>query len=535
MRIYNRKKYRPVVMRMFILGFFLSLVATGVMTRGGLEAFAGENQEKPSDEAVETKDAKRGAVIKIIVEGAINPVTANYIKDSIEEAENTDASLLIIQLDTPGGLISSTRTIVKSMLGSKVPIVVHVAPPGSRAASAGLFITIAGHYAAMAPGTNTGAAHPVNVGGGGIFGKKKKEEEKEEGAEDGEKSKDEGEESSKQDVKEGKEADEKSKEEEPSLDNENIMAAKILNDTVAFIRSVAERNGRNADWAERAVRESVTATEREALELNIIDVVAENTAELLEKLDGRKKKISGEERTLVLSGVEVVERPMGLRFKVLAAIADPNIAYMLMMLGVYGIFFEIANPGVILPGVLGAIAIVLAFFSFQVIPINYAGFLLILLAVVLFILEVKVVSFGMLTVGGVVSMVLGSLMLFDRAEPYMRISLSLVLAVTIFTALFFIIGLGLVIKSMRRTPTTGSEGLLGKIGVASTDISLEGKIKVHGEIWSARSNVDIKAGESVKVEIVDGMVLVVAPEGESAASVQDDNSVQDDDQVNEDD
>jgi membrane-bound serine protease (ClpP class) len=461
----------------------LLLIAGCVLLSGGL--LLAEDEPAP-------------AVVRITLEGAINPVSADYIRQGIAHAEETGASLLVLRLDTPGGLVSSTRSIVKAMWASKVPVAVHVWPPGAHAASAGTFITMAGHIAAMAPGTNMGAAHPVNVGGGSPFGEDEKEEEDTEDRTQNTENSD------------GNEDGESPAEEQPAQDDA-VMAAKVLNDTVAFIRSIAERTGRNADWAERAVRESVTITGEDAVAQNVIDVVAEDTQELLEKIEGMTVKVGGEEVTLTLTGAQVADLPMNWRYRILATISDPNIAYILMMLGIYGIFFELSNPGVVLPGVLGAIFLILAFFSFQVLSINYAGVLLILLGLVLFILEVKVVSFGMLTVGGIVSVFLGSLMLFEDADPYVKLSLSLVLAVTIFTAAFVVLGLTLVIRTARTQVTTGMQGMVGEEGVVTVDLSPLGKVRVHGEIWSAVAERELKAGDEVVVRSMDGMVLNVGP------------------------
>ena len=447
--------------------------------------------------------AARPKVVVITVEGAINPVTAEYIETSLREAAVERVDLLVLKLDTPGGLMSSMRDIVKAIMASPVPVAVYVSPPGARAASAGVFITISAHVAAMAPGTNIGAAHPVNIGGGGFFGKKKEEKEK--------KSKDiskDGDETDKDAEKNGGAGDE-------TASDENVMARKVINDTVAFVKSIAQKNGRNAEWAERAVRESISSTEREALEEGVIDLIAENLEDLLEKIEGRTVKIEGKERILALAGADIEERPMDLRRRILATITHPNVAYMLMMLGIYGIFFEIANPGVILPGALGAIALILAFFAFQVLPVNYAGVMLIALALVLFILEIKVVSYGMLSVGGIVSTFLGSLMLIDSIEPYYRISRTLIFGVTGITALFFLVGLGLAFKVQRRKVVTGIEGMIGITGETTTEVDPEGKVKVHGEIWSAVSDTPIPAGKRIKVINMDGMVVRVEPETQS--------------------
>ena len=416
----------------------------------------------------------RAVVARIVVDGPISPVSADYIQKQVEKAQSEGLDLLILQIDTPGGLMTSTRQIVKVILGSEVPIAVHVAPPGARAASAGVFITMAAHVAAMAPGTNIGAAHPVSIGGGNPLSPKKETPEEEKGGK--------GEEEKKT---EGESGGEGEGEEKPAESDESVMGQKILNDTVAFARSIAERMGRNADWAERAVRESVSVTETKALELNVIDIIAEDVDDLLAAIDGRSVKISGQEIVLAVEGATVIDRPMGWRHRVLGTLSDPNVAYILMMLGIYGLFFELANPGVVLPGVLGGVFLILAFFSFQVLPINYAGFLLILVAVILFILEVKVVSYGMLSVGGIAALFLGSLMLFETVEPYYRLSLSLVVGVTVFTALFFVVGLGLAIRVQRRRPTTGAEGLIGEEGVVTASLTPEGTVKVRGEIASA--------------------------------------------------
>jgi membrane-bound serine protease (ClpP class) len=443
-------------------------------------------------------------VIQITVDGPISPVSADYIEKQIDAATEEGAALLVLQLDTPGGLVTSTRQIVKALFASDIPVTVHVSPPGARAASAGVFITMAAHVAAMAPGTNIGAAHPVNLGGGNPFGGDKEEPETEKRG-NGEGGKEQGEEPDSEPGTRNTEPESDA----PASGDDDLMGQKVLNDTVAFARSIAERTGRNADWAERAVRESVSVTEKEALELNVIDLVAEDMEELLKMMEGMVVTVSGDDITLALSGAQVVPRPMGWRHRVLAALSDPNISYILMMLGIYGLFFELANPGVILPGVLGGIFLILAFFSFQVIPINYAGFLLILLAMVLFILEVKVVSYGMLTIGGAVSLFLGSVMLFESADPYVRLSRSLVLAATIFSAGFMVLGLTLVMRTHKRKPVTGISGMIGNEGVTTTDLSPEGKVKVHGEIWTAVCSRVIPAGSKVRVTAVKGMMLEV--------------------------
>jgi len=305
-------------------------------------------------------------IIVITVEGIVNPVMSEFITKSIDEAEKEKASVLVIELDTPGGLDTSMRSIVKRIIASDVPVVVYVSPSGARAASAGVFITLAAHVAAMAPGTNIGAAHPVGVGG--------------------------------------------------KMDK--TMEEKAVNDAAAYIKSLAEKRGRNAEWAEKAVRESVSVTEQEALKLNVIDVVAPDIKSLIDTIDQREVQGTAGKQIVQTKGIKIRYKEMGLRHKILDIISDPNIAYLLMLLGFYGLFFELTNPGVVLPGVLGAFSLILALYSFQTLPVNYAGLLLIILAIVLFILEIKITSFGMLTVGGIISMTIGSIMLFDSPLPF---------------------------------------------------------------------------------------------------------------------
>ena len=399
-------------------------------------------------------------IITIKADGIVNPVMSEYISLNIEEAVSEKADALVIQLDTPGGLDASMRSIVREIIASEIPVIVYVSPSGARAASAGVFITLSAHVAAMAPGTNIGAAHPVGLGG--------------------------------------------------KMDK--TMLAKAENDAAAYIKSLAEKRGRNAEWAEKAVRESVSITEKEALKLNVIDLSAANLTSLLESIDNRTVETVIGKQTIKTKGVPVRHKEMGIRHKILNLISDPNIAYMLMMLGFYGLFFELTNPGAIFPGVFGAIALILAFYSFQSLPVNYAGLLLIILAIILFILEITIVSHGILALGGFISMVIGSLMLFESPQPFFRVSLKVMLPAVILTALFFSLSIWLAVKAYRRKPKTGAEGLTGLTGTAKTDLHNEGLIFVHGEIWRAWSDVPIKAGEKVIVEKVEELKLKVRPE-----------------------
>jgi membrane-bound serine protease (ClpP class) len=394
------------------------------------------------------------------VDGIINPASAGYIVKGIDRAEQEGASCLVIQLDTPGGLMESMRSIVKRILSAQVPVIVYVAPSGSRAGSAGVFITLAAHIAAMAPGTNIGAAHPVQMG------------EKEIGKE---------------------------------------MEEKILNDTVAYIKTIAKQRGRNEQWAEQAVRESVSVHEDEALKLGVIDLVSPSLEDLLSRVDGREVEISsGKVIPLKVKGLEVKNINMSFRDQLLSIISNPSIAYILLMLGFYGLLYELANPGAILPGVIGGICLILAFFAFQMLPINYAGVALILLGIILFIAEVKITSYGMLSVAGVISLLLGSIMLIDSPAEFLRISfIKVVLPVVSVSAAFFLFALIMVVRAHRRRPTTGREGLVGGKGVATTDLKPEGVVEIRGELWNAVAGETIKAGEKIQVKEMEGMKVKV--------------------------
>jgi membrane-bound serine protease (ClpP class) len=393
----------------------------------------------------------------VSVDGPINPATADYLLKNLKVSAARGDRLLLIEMDTPGGLDSSMREIVKGIFASPVPVAVYVAPSGARAASAGAVIALSADICAMAPGTNIGAAHPVAIG------------------------------------------------EQP----DKVMAAKILNDAEAYVEGIARKRGRNVDVAKQMVRESISIPAEKALAENVIDLMAVDHLDLIGKLDGRRINRDGVETTLNLKGVEVVPHEMGARERILNVIGNPNVAYMLLMLGLIGIFFELSNPGVILPGVVGGISLILALFAFQTLPVNYAGMLLIILALVLFIAEIKIVSHGMLTVGGVIAMVFGSLMLFDSPEPYLRLSWSVILPTVLLTTLFFVIVVTKVIKAHKRKPVTGDEGLVGEKGMADTDIMPEGKVFVRGEYWDAESSDRILKGEKVVVTAVEGMRVKV--------------------------
>ena len=398
-----------------------------------------------------------GTVHVISLDASINPATADYISQSILRAHKANAEALVIRLNTPGGLLKSTREIVRDILSAPLPVVVYVAPSGSQAASAGTFITLAAHVAAMAPGTNIGAAHPVGMQGG-----------------------------------------------EP----DSIMNAKATNDAAAFIRSISEKRKRNVQWAEEAVRRSLSITENEALEKNVIDVVAENVNELLSKIDSLEVEVNGSKQILNTKDAEVIMEEMDWKHSILDILSDPNIAYILLMLGMYGLLFELYNPGSVFPGVVGAIALILGLYSLHTLPINYAGLALIILAIILFILEIKVTSYGMLTVAGVVCLFLGSVMLIDSESSleFISISWGVIIPTIVVTVLFFVFALAYGIRAQTRKPTTGEQGLLGERGEAISLLNPEGQVRVHGEIWNASTvGGKIAKGTTVVVTKVDGL------------------------------
>lgn len=462
-----------------------------------------------------------GGSVRVITidDDIINPVAAEYIKDAIQKAERDGAECLVIRLDTPGGLLSSTRTIVKDILNADVPIVVYVAPSGARAGSAGLFITLASNIAAMAPSTNIGAAHPVDLGGGGESWReamkqlekklkeieRRQEETKPPLPEPGES----------EPEPESEEAEEIGEDKEDEESTGSTMGDKIMNDTLAWTRGIARLRGRNEEWAVEAVTKSSSITETEALEKNVIDLVVKDLDELLEKIDGREVETASGIITLHTKKARIIGQDMTTRQKILMTISNPNIAYILMMLGFFGLLFEVTHPGIGFPGVAGAICLILAFYSFQTLPVNYAGVLLIALALILFVAEAKVVSYGLLTVGGLVCMTLGSLMLIDSPYQFMRVSTGVIIPMVLTTAAVAVFLVTLVIRAHSRRSVVGREGMLGLVGTAETDVLAEGKVFVHGEIWNARSPNPVSKGDGVKVVGVEGMTVIVesSPEG----------------------
>lgn len=393
----------------------------------------------------------------VTIADPITPVTTRYLQRNLQDAVSHSEQLLLIELDTPGGLDTSMRAIVQSLLTSPVPVVVYVAPAGARAASAGAIICLAADLCVMAPGTNIGAAHPVALG--------------------------------------------------EKIDT--TMETKLVNDAEAYVESIARQRGRNEELAKKMVRDSLSLSAARALEGKVIDLMAEDRNDLLRQLEGRTLRKGGGVMTLQLQGAKVTTAKMTTAEMIRNIISNPNVAYMLMMLGMLGIFFELANPGVILPGVIGGISLILALFAFQTLPVNYAGVLLILFALVLLIAEIKVVSYGMLTVGGVIALLFGSILLFDSPQPWLRLSWSVILLTVLMTTGFFLLVVRKVVEAHRHRLATGREGLIGETGIAQSSIATAGKVFIHGEYWDAFSDEAIAAGDHVVVDAIDGMRLKV--------------------------
>ena len=432
-------------------------------TAGSVEPQDGEPAAEDESGSDSAEEQVARSVVHIRIDSAIHPVAADFIASSLEHADEIRAAALVVELNTPGGLLDSTREISKSMLGARTPVVVYVGPAGARAASAGFFLLMSADVAAMAPGTNTGAAHPVSGQGEDI---------------------------------------------------EGDMGEKVEQDALATIRSLARQSGRNVDAAEAAVKESKSYTAEEALELGLIDLIADDLEELLEGIDGREVEKAGEEKvTLATARAKVVERQMPAFQRFLAAVTHPHIAGLLMAFGLLGLYVEISNPGTIFPGVVGAICLLLSFYALSILPINYVGVALVLLALILFILETQIPSFGLLTLGGAIALILGSIMLFKDMDPSFAIDLQWVVgfALVIVATVAMLTTKALMVR--RRRVTTGREGLVTERGVARTELSPRGKVFVHGELWNAQASSAVAAGTPIEVISVDGMLLHVKPYG----------------------
>ena len=425
-----------------------------------------------------SQDIGPGSAVVIEIKGAIGPAVSDYFDRTLEKAQVSNAAIVILQMDTPGGFDHSMRDIIKNILTSSIPVVTYVAPGGSRAASAGTYILYASHVAAMAPTTNLGAATPIKIGG--LPG-----------------------------IPEGepKSPGEKEKEEKKDVPKD-ALERKMVNDAVAYIMALARRHGRNAEWAEKAVREAVSLTAEEALDMRVIDLVAPSLEDLLQQADGREVVMEGGHKvTLSTRGLNIVRLPPDWRTKILAVVTDPNVAYILMLVGIYGLIYELANPGFVLPGVMGGICLLLALYTFQILPINYAGLALIFLGIAFMVAEAFVPSFGALGVGGIVSFVVGSIILMD--EESMRISIYLIGSTALASTGFILWVMSRLFTITRKKVRTGTEELVGSIGEAMADFTDEGRIWVHGESWRALSPTPVKKGQKVKVISQDGLLLQV--------------------------
>jgi membrane-bound serine protease (ClpP class) len=414
------------------------------------------------------------------VEGAIGPATSDYVDRVLAAAAEERAELVILRMDTPGGLDTAMRGIIQSILASSVPVVTYVSPSGARAASAGTYILYASHVAAMAPATTLGAATPVQIGG--MPG-----------------------------VPESPEEPEKKSKPENNDTNNDAMTKKMVNDAAAYIRGLAELRGRNAEWAEKAVREAASLTAEQALQMRVIDLVAVDMSQLLTQLHGRKVNVLGQERVLDTQGIVLTHREADWRSKLLAVITNPNVAYILMLIGIYGLIFEFSNPGAFLPGIAGAICLLLALYAFQVLPVNYTGLALILLGVALMVAEAMAPSFGALGIGGVVAFVVGSIILMDTDVPGFGVSLPLIGAFALFSSALFTVLLMMVFKARKRPVVSGQEELLGATGIVTADFETDGTVRIHSENWRARSNAPVRRGQRVRVQKIDGLTLWVEP------------------------
>ncbi len=425
--------------------------------------------------------------VQIALDGAVTPASAHYIVENIEQAATEQAALVLLTMDTPGGLDSSMRTINRAILDSPVPVVTFVWPKGSRAASAGTYILYASHIAAMSPATNLGAATPVQIGGPSPAPEPADEE-----------------------APEGEDTEEQQK--SAASGGKTAMEKKVINDASAYLRGLAELRGRNAEWAEQAVREGVSLTAEEALEIGVIDLIAENPEALLQQLDGREIAMDAGTLTLSTKDLAIEVREPDWKIRLLSIITDPNVAYILMLLGIYGLIFEGYNPGAFVPGIAGAICLLLALYAFQVLPINFTGIALLVLGIGLMVAEAFAPSFGALGIGGLIAFVIGSFMLFDKAETGLSVAWPLILGVAIASAILLTTVLGFALRARRKPVVSGRAEMKHLIGEVISDFDHEGPVRIRGEVWQARSLVPLQAGQRVRVVAIDGLVLQVTPE-----------------------
>ncbi len=456
--------------------------------------------------------AAQEKAVKLDLVGPLGVARAEYLITGIADAAAEDAALVIIRMDTPGGLVEPMRDIVQAILNSEVPVATYVSPGGARADSAGTYILLASHIAAMAPTTHLGAATPVSLTGGESdppqrfpgFGAPEPPESDESDAE-----------------AQGESADDQERPAEPAAPEPgSAMGRKVLNDAVAYIRSLAERHGRNADWAERAVRDAATLTAAEALEQNVIDVIATSETNLLQEIDGREVNLNDETFVLQTANLEIVPVEPSWRIKFLSTIANPQIALLLLLVGVYGLLFEGYNPGAIVPGVVGVVCLLMAAYALQVIPVNYAGLALIIVGVILIIAEAFVPSFGALGLGGIAAFIFGSIIMFDSGIPGFGVSVTFVVSFAVISGLALMWLVSYLVRLRRRGAVSGRDSIVGGIGTAMEDFTGEGRIWLESEAWHAHSTTPVQKDQDVEVIGMDGLILIVKPVKETAAAPQ---------------
>ena len=438
-----------------------------------------DEQATLAEENTPVETVERRAIL-LDVQGPIGPATAEYLVNALEKSSERNAELVIIRMDTPGGLDASTRDIIKAILNSPVPVATFVTPGGARAASAGMYILIASHVAAMSPATNVGAATPVSIIGGEQAGQKQASGENDEN-------------------------------DEPQADSGSTMMRKAVNDSVAYARGLANKHGRNADWAELAVREAASITAEKALEIGVIDLIAVDIGDLLNQIDGKTIEVRGRDWVLDTASLQIEQLEPDWKAELLGVITSPTIAYLLLLIGIYGLFFEGYNPGAIFPGVIGAICLLIALYAFQMLPVNYAGFALIALGIILMIGEAVVPSFGVLGIGGIISLVIGSIILIDTDVPGFMVSRPLIGALALVSSLGLMGIVGIALKARLRPVVSGREQLIGASGTALTDVYHEGEVFVHSERWSATSDSPLHKGQTIVVTGIDGLTLKVRP------------------------
>ena len=476
----NKHKHFIILLLAIAIGLLLLMVSTQVQDKSlSLDEAAQPSVEVSpgsSDENLVAKDT--GPVAWLLqINGAIGPATSDYFTDNLAAAATANASVLVLTIDTPGGLDSSMREIIRAILDSPVPVASFVHPQGARAASAGTYILYASHIAAMAPATNLGAATPVQIGGG--MGMPEL----------------------------GKPGDKAEDEAKKAKDKAGATENKIVNDAVAYIRSLAELRGRNMQWAEQAVREASSLPAHEALEMNVIDLMADNVADLLKQIDGRQLSIHGQTVELDTDSIVIKEIVPDWRNRFLSVITDPNVAYILMLIGVYGLFLEFYNPGGIIPGVGGAISLLIALYAFQVLPVNYVGLALIGLGIVLMVMEAFVPSTGILGIGGVIAFVIGSVILMDTESEAFQIALPLIIAVAAFSVLLLVIIFGMLMRSRRVALVSGDSAMLGEMVEVMEDFDEKGLVRVHGELWQAVTEQPVRKGQLLPIKAIQGLEL----------------------------